>query len=61
MSKDKLKSGSMEGYIMILIERCQNKLNDPNISKESFQYYSGAKDHLYMVLTGHNNPQSNPQ
>lgn len=52
---------TMENYILKLISNCQLKLNDPDLSKESFQYYAGARDHLYMVLTGHNNPQSNPK
>lgn len=57
----KEQADTMESYIMKLISECQLRLNDSDISKDSFQYYSGARDFLYMVLTGHDNPQSNPK
>jgi hypothetical protein len=57
------EAGNMESYIHKLISICEEKLNDkdnlPTI--ETFQYYSGAKNFLYMILTGHNNALANPK
>jgi len=55
------EADTIESYILKLISECQLKLNDPNLQRDSLQYYAGARDYLYMVLTGHENPQSNPK
>jgi hypothetical protein len=57
------EAGSIELYIHRLIQTCEEKLNDksnpPTLA--TFQYYTGARNFLYMVLTGHSNVQTNPK
>lgn len=55
------EAGTMEQYIYKLIAKCDARLNDKDnpVSYETFLYHTGAKNALYMLLTGHNNPLSN--
>jgi len=57
------EAGSMESYIHRLIQICEEKLNDkrnpPTFA--TLQYYTGARNFLYMILTGHNNALANPK
>lgn len=56
------EAGNMEEYVFRLIERCDERLNDKDnpISHEGFLYYTGARNFLFMLLTGHSNSLSNP-
>lgn len=56
------EAGTMEEYIFKLIKACDDRLNDKDnpVSFSSFLYHTGAKNVLYRLLTGYNNPQSNP-
>jgi hypothetical protein len=57
------EAGSIEAYIYRLIDKCDARLNDKDNPPtfQSFQYYTGAKNHLYMLLTGYANPLANPK
>jgi hypothetical protein len=62
-SQIEAEAGSMEMYVHRLILTCDEKLNDPDNPPtfETFLYYTGAKNFLYMILTGHNNASANPK
>lgn len=57
------EAASMEDYIHRLITSCDERLNskDNPITHEGFQYYTGARNFLFMLLTGHSNPLANPK
>jgi hypothetical protein len=57
------EAGSMEDYIFRLIDNCETRLNDKDnlLSFASFQYYTGARNFLFMLLTGNSNPLANPK
>lgn len=59
------KPGSMEDYVWRLLKGKQKELSaipltDPTL-REKFHRVGGQVDILYMILTGHNNPLSNPK
>lgn len=54
------KSGTMEAYILKLIKELDQKIAQTKNDGPLFHYFTGQKNILYLVLTGHNNPQSNP-
>lgn len=55
------EADTMENYILKLIDRCEEKINDNESTFATFQYYTGAKDFLYMILSGYVNPLANPK
>lgn len=58
-----LEAGTMEDYIHRLIKTCEQRINDKDnpITPTGFQYYSGARNFLFMLLTGNSNPLANPK
>lgn len=67
--EEKLESGTMEDYILKRIKEVEKELSEINMEeiethyplKQTFYYLSGAKNELYLILTAHSNPQSNPK
>jgi hypothetical protein len=62
-SEPEPEAGSIEDYIHRLIGTCDARLNDKDnpVTVAGFQYYTGAKNFLYMLLTGSGNPLANPK
>ena len=59
------KPGTMEDYVIRLLKRKEQELSAIPLTdlslREKFQRTGGQIDILYMILTGHNNPLSNPK
>lgn len=57
--------GTMEQYIFRLLKSKESELSAIPVSeptlREKFHRVGGQVDILYMILTGHNNPLSNPK
>lgn len=63
--EEEKKPGTMQDYVWRLLKRKEQELFAIPLAdlslREKFHRVSGQVDMLYMILTGHNNPLSNPK